>query len=129
MVLWNTLSDVLESSGWIAALIEAEVASSGTAAYFLKVTPLIRIRHAHQITLMALKKLQHEAFLQLPGNESEEKWVPTSSDKFFNKTSVVLLTPFLKFFITCTVCVSQVYVFSGEPLLCDGLSSLPRHRI
>ena len=72
MALWNTLGDVLESSGWTAALAEAEVTSSDTAASFLKVTHLTRTRHAHQITLLALKKLQHEAFLQSASNESEE---------------------------------------------------------
>ena len=77
MALWNTLGDVLENSGWTAALAEAEVASSGTAASFLKVTHLTRTRLAHQITLLALKKLQHEAFLQLTSNESEAAWVET----------------------------------------------------
>ena len=59
MALWNTLGDVLENSGWTAALTEAEVASSGTASSFLKVAHLAKTRHAHQITLLALKKLQH----------------------------------------------------------------------
>ena len=36
MALWNTLGDILEGSGWISALTEAEVTSSGTAATFLK---------------------------------------------------------------------------------------------
>ena len=61
----------------LLCLAEAEVASSGTAASFLKVTHLTRTRHAHQITLLALKKLQHEAFLQLTSNESEAAWVET----------------------------------------------------
>ena len=58
MALWNTLGDVLVYSGWTAALTEAEVASSGTASSFLKVAHLAITRHAHQITLLALKKLQ-----------------------------------------------------------------------
>ena len=40
MTLWNTLGDILESSGWTAALTEAEVASSGTADSFLKASHL-----------------------------------------------------------------------------------------
>ena len=51
MALWNMLGDVLESSGWIAALVVAEVASYGTAASFLKVTHLTGTRNAHQIIL------------------------------------------------------------------------------
>ena len=77
MALWNTLGDVLENSGWTAALTEAEVATSGIASSFLKATHLTRTRHAHQITLLALKKLQHEAFLSLCSNESEQVWVET----------------------------------------------------
>lgn len=40
MALWNTLGDLLESSGWTTALVEARVASSGTAESFLKVSHL-----------------------------------------------------------------------------------------
>ena len=74
MALWNTLGDVLEVSGWTTALAEAEVASSGTADSFLKVAHLTRTRHAHQITLLTLHKLQKEAFLQLGSSESEIEW-------------------------------------------------------
>ena len=50
MALWNTLGDILEGSGWISALTEAEVTSSGiAAAAFLKSAHLTR--HAHQVTL------------------------------------------------------------------------------
>ena len=64
MVLWNTLGDVLENSGW-----------TGTASSFLKVAHLAKTRHAHQTTQLALKKLQHDAFLQSASNISEEAWV------------------------------------------------------
>ena len=40
MALWNTLGDVLEGSGWTAALTQADVASSGTADSCLKATHL-----------------------------------------------------------------------------------------
>ena len=42
MALWNTLGDLLECSGWTTALCEADVASSGTADSFLKVSHLTR---------------------------------------------------------------------------------------
>ena len=74
MALWNTLGDVLEDSGWTTALTEAEAASSGTADSFLKVAHLTRTRHAHQITLLTLNKLQKEAFSQSESNESEVEW-------------------------------------------------------
>ena len=75
MALWNTLGDVLEDSGRTTALVEAEVASTGIAASFVKVAHLTRTRHAHQITLLALKMLQHEAFVQSGCHESKEAWV------------------------------------------------------
>ena len=52
MALWSTLGDVLEGSGWTSALTESEVASSGTADSYLKVSHLARTRHAHQVTLL-----------------------------------------------------------------------------
>ncbi len=74
MALWNTLGDLLEASGWTTALIEADVASSGTADSFLKVSHLTQTRHAHQVTLLTLQKLQREAFLKIGSNLSEEAW-------------------------------------------------------
>lgn len=46
MALWNTLGDLLEKSGWTTALADADVASSGTADAFLKVSHLTRTRYA-----------------------------------------------------------------------------------
>ena len=45
MALWTTLGDLLGSSGWTTALIEAEVASSGVAESFLKASHLTRTRY------------------------------------------------------------------------------------
>ena len=39
------------------ALVQAGIASSGTADSFLKVSHLTRTRHAHQVTALALAKL------------------------------------------------------------------------
>lgn len=39
MALWNTLGDVLEDSGWTAALTEAEIASWHSGLLFEGVTP------------------------------------------------------------------------------------------
>ena len=84
MALWNVCGDLLEDSGWTTAFAEAGIASSGTAE-FLKVTHLTRTRHAHQVTVLALHKLQREAFLQSPGpvydKEYFEQWKTSSSEK------------------------------------------------
>ena len=72
MALWNTLWDVLEGSGWTAALTQADVASSDTADSYLKATHLTRTRHAHQVTLLTLHQLRKEAFMLTNGSNDEE---------------------------------------------------------
>ena len=67
MAIWKTLGDYLESSGWTSALVQAGIVSSGTADSFLKASHLTRTRHAHQLSVLALSKLQHEVFLQSVG--------------------------------------------------------------
>ena len=70
MALWNTIGDFLEGSGWTAALTEAGVTSAGKAESFLKAS---RTRRAHQVTLIALAKLQRDAWQEFSSNpESEE---------------------------------------------------------
>lgn len=54
--------DYLEGSGWTSELVEAGIASSGTADSFLRAPHLTRTRHAHQVTALALNKLQQDAF-------------------------------------------------------------------
>ena len=49
----------------------------GTADSFLKASHLTRTRHAHQLSVLALSKLQHEAFLQSEGphdDSTKEAW-------------------------------------------------------
>ncbi len=59
------LGDYLADSGWTEALLEAGIATSGTADSFLKASHLTRTRHAHQVSISALTKLQHQTFLVL----------------------------------------------------------------
>ncbi len=77
MAIWNTFGDYLELSGWTTALTQAGIASSGTADSFLKAAHLTRTRHAHQVSALALSKLQQDAFLQTEGPHDEstqEAW-------------------------------------------------------
>ena len=77
MAIWNTFGDYLEASGWTTALIQAGIVSSGIADSFLKASHLTRTRHAHQISVLALSKLQQNAFLQSEGPHDEstkEAW-------------------------------------------------------
>ena len=77
MTIWNTYGDYLEASGWTTALTQAGITSSGTADSFLKAAHLTRTRHAHQVSALALTKLQHDAFLRTVGphdENSKEAW-------------------------------------------------------
>ena len=77
MAIWNTFGDYLEASGWTTALTQAGIASSGTADSFLKAAHLTRTRHAHQVSALALAKLQQDAFLCTEGPHDEntkEAW-------------------------------------------------------
>ena len=60
--LWIALGDLLASSGWTDGLVDADVATSGTADSFTKCTHITRTRHAHQLTVLALSALQKNAY-------------------------------------------------------------------
>lgn len=74
MGMWNMMGKYLACSGWTTALTNAGVATSGTADSFLKSSHLTRTRHAHQITCVALHKLQYQAFELLGDGRSFEQW-------------------------------------------------------
>ena len=78
MAMWNTFGDYLGGSGWTTALTQANVASSGIADSFLNASHLTRTRHGYQVSLLALHKLQDDAFLSCtegPHNaEMKEAW-------------------------------------------------------
>lgn len=74
MALWSLCGDLLAASGWTAALTEAGIASTGTSDSFLRVAHLTKTRRAHQITAVALHKLQQIAFAKLNGQHDDEEF-------------------------------------------------------
>ncbi|KAG7178072.1 hypothetical protein Hamer_G003830 [Homarus americanus] len=52
----------LQGSGWAETLVQADVASPGTANSFLKAAHVTRTRRGHQITAATLNILQHKAY-------------------------------------------------------------------
>ena len=64
MATMNVLGDWLEGSGWVEALVQAKVASPGTADSFLKAAHVTRTRHVHQVTACCLHILMKKAYLQ-----------------------------------------------------------------
>ena len=73
------VGDWLKDSGWVEALVQAEIASAGTADSFLKASHVTRTRHAHQVTATTLYILAKRAYTQYV--ESQE---PGSQTKSFN---------------------------------------------
>jgi len=77
LAVYKTIGDYLTGFGWTNALTQAGLASAKTADSFLNCTHITRTRHAHQVCVVVLKKLQRSAFLaaQSPGTEeTEEVW-------------------------------------------------------
>ena len=58
----KTAGDWLAGSGWVEALVQADIASAGTADSFLRAAHVARTRHAHQVTAAALNILQHHTY-------------------------------------------------------------------
>ena len=50
----KTLGNLLKSSGWTSALVQAGVATAGTADSFLTAAHITRTRRAHQVTACVL---------------------------------------------------------------------------
>ena len=62
MACCRILGDILRDSGWMDALIEADIATPGTADSFLICSNIPRTRHAHQVTACALFELLMSAY-------------------------------------------------------------------
>jgi len=56
------LGDWLEDSCWTCALVQANVAGTGTADYFIKASHVTKTQHAHQVTAASLHTLLLKAY-------------------------------------------------------------------
>eukprot|EP00733_Pompholyxophrys_punicea_P000353 Pompholyxophrys_punicea_v1_NODE_93_length_3578_cov_92.823162.p5 type:complete len:103 gc:universal NODE_93_length_3578_cov_92.823162:2228-1920(-) len=86
MSLFSALGDVLDGSGWITALVAANIATEGVAQSFLSASHLTRTRHAHQVTLITLLELQRYAFAHSDSTENLtlQQWSEDRSKKVRN---------------------------------------------
>ena len=62
LTLYKVLGHWLECSGWVEALVQADIASSGTAGSFLNASHMLRTRNDHQKTASALYILMKSAY-------------------------------------------------------------------
>ena len=63
MVSLKVIGDLLEGSSWLGALVQAGVATIGTADSLLKAYHVARTRRAHQVTASSLYLLQQSAYM------------------------------------------------------------------
>lgn len=87
----KALGKWLDGSGWIAAITQAGIASSGTADSFLKASHITKTRHAHQVTVASLNILMNKAYIQY----CEDTSVPMAFDMW--KTNMEKKSPTFKF--------------------------------
>ena len=62
MAFLKVVGGWLEGSGWTSALVDANVATPGTAESFIKAASVTRSRRAHQVTALCLFILLQKAF-------------------------------------------------------------------
>ena len=59
---YKVLGQLLEGSGWVEALHQADIATLGVAESFLTASHITRTRHAHHVTACVLYAMLNEAF-------------------------------------------------------------------
>ena len=78
MAVLKSVGTLLENNGWTSAIVEAGLASSGTAESFLTVSSVTKTRQAHQTTACTIYKLMREAYEDYCSEDSStltfEKW-------------------------------------------------------
>lgn len=62
MAALKSIGSLLKASGWIEAIVEADIASSGIAESFITASSVTRTRYAHQITACSLYTLMKKAY-------------------------------------------------------------------
>lgn len=78
IVYLQVLGDWVDGSGWISALVQANIASTGTADSFISVRHVTKTRNVHQVTAASLHILMHRAFAEYKSEQtgvlSLEQW-------------------------------------------------------
>ena len=80
----KVLSQWLDGTGWISALIEAKVASPGTAESFIKASNIVCTLNAHKVTASSLYILSHKAY------DDYVKWLVSTEDISFDDCCSIL---------------------------------------
>ena len=73
MAALNVIGDWLEDSGWVEALVQADVSSPGKAEAFLNASHVKRTRYAHQVTACSLYILLEKSRVLFSENEEQHR--------------------------------------------------------
>ena len=84
---FKALGVLLDGTGWVNTLVNADIASTGTADSFLKVSHLARTRRAHQVTAAALYILQQQAYDAFKASTQDSTTTPLSFEVWCEKMS------------------------------------------
>ena len=121
------LGDLLDSSGWTGALAQANIASSGIADSYLKVSHVTRTRHAHQVTAASLHILLQKAYTEYSSSHSERESLKELETWCDQRAKV---SPQFNFWFTILQLELQVLIFvrslreADFDLYIDSLSQL-----
>ena len=87
MAVLKVLGDLLEGSGWVEALVQAKVATPGTADSLLKACHVTKARRAHQVTVSSLYLLLQKAYSDYK-NDLAEGDVPMGLEDWCKQKSL-----------------------------------------
>ena len=90
MCAWSVLGKLLDHSGWVDALTEAEVTTPGRAQAIVHASHLKRTRYMHEISAVVFSKLKNQAFVESGTDCDFEEWSAqqcTESPTFFSGIS------------------------------------------
>ncbi len=85
MAALRSLGTILQDSGWTGVIVEAGVASSGTAESYLSALSVTRTRQIHQVTACCLKMLQREAYDYYTREQTEQDHIALSFEDWCEK--------------------------------------------
>ena len=80
MFILQLLGIWLDGSGWTNALVQASVASPGTADSFIHASHVTKSRHAHEVTVVSLYTLLQSAYKQYIGCCASSQTAPLQFD-------------------------------------------------
>ncbi|KAE8751353.1 hypothetical protein FOCC_FOCC001924 [Frankliniella occidentalis] len=66
---YTVLGDLLEGSGWSAALVQAKITTKGRADSMISASHITRTRYAHQVTAAVFHSLKKKAYEDYAGDE------------------------------------------------------------